>query len=118
CAVCGQRGAPLVAGSTPGVERPDEGVLTLAETLPSAGPHGESVQPGSRIGRFVIGESLGVGGMGVVYAAEAPELGSHVAVKVLRGAVARDSALAARRIMREARLAARVAHPNLVSIYE
>ncbi len=117
CADCRQLVATLITGSTSGPPG-EEGSFTLGATLPSAGPHGESVGPGSKIGRFVIGKQLGVGGMGVVYAAEDPELGRQVAVKVLRGAVARDSAQAARRIMREARLAARVAHPNLVSIYE
>jgi serine/threonine protein kinase len=117
CADCRHLVATLITGSRSGSPS-EEGSFTLGETLPSAGPQGEAVGSGSRIGRFVIGKQLGVGGMGAVYAAEDPELGRQVAVKVLRGAVARDSALAVRRIMREARLAARVAHPNLVSIYE
>jgi len=117
CADCRHLVATLITGNTSGPPGQD-GSFTLGETLPSAGPQGETVGSGSRIGRFVIGKQLGVGGMGVVYAAEDPELGRQVAVKLLRGAVARDSAVAAKRIMREARLAARVAHPNLVSIYE
>ena len=119
CADCRHLVATLVTGSTPGRPAPvEEGSLTNAVTLPAASTHEGPVRPGTTIGRFVVTKQLGVGGMGVVYAADDPELGRQVALKVLRGAVARDSVLAARRIMREARLAARVSHPNVVAIYE
>jgi serine/threonine protein kinase len=118
CADCRLLVATLVTGSTSARQPPAKQPLTLEATLPAAASHDAFVRPGGRIGRFVVTRQLGVGGMGVVYAAEDPELGRHVAVKLLRGAVARDSALAGRRIMREARLAARVSHPNVVSVYE
>jgi serine/threonine protein kinase len=84
---------------------------------------GVALPPGTRIGRFVIRRALGTGGMGTVYAAEDPELGRQVALKLLHGGslgggAGREAVTAARRIMREARLAARVSHPNVVSIYE
>jgi serine/threonine protein kinase len=119
CADCRHLVATLVTGSTPGREAPPgEESLTNAVTLPAASSLEGAIRPGAKIGRFVVSKQLGVGGMGVVYAADDPELGRQVALKVLRGAVARDSVLAARRIMREARLAARVSHPNVVAIYE
>jgi serine/threonine protein kinase len=118
CADCRHLVATLVTGSTPGTAAPLEESLTTAVTLPAASTHEGPVRPGTTIGRFVVSKQLGVGGMGVVYAADDPELGRQVALKVLRGAVARDSVLAAQRIMREARLAARVSHPNVVAIYE
>ncbi|HTE55551.1 MAG TPA: serine/threonine-protein kinase [Kofleriaceae bacterium] len=77
--------------------------------------------PGTPIGRFVTRRAIGIGAMGIVYAAEDPELGRQVAIKLLHGAHGSGAApttSAARRIMREARLAARVSHPNVVSIYE
>jgi len=118
CVDCRHLVATLITGSTPELPEPVvETSLTLATTLPASGSRGGVPIPRT-IGRFVVTKQLGVGGMGVVYAADDPELGRQVAVKLLRGAVARDSVLAARRIMREARLAARVAHPNLVSVYE
>ena len=118
CADCRHLVATLVTGSTPGRAAPAEESLTNAVTLPAASTNEGPVRPGTKIGRFVVTKQLGVGGMGVVYAADDPELGRQVALKVLRGAVARDSVLAAQRIMREARLAARVSHPNVVALYE
>ncbi len=119
CADCRHLVATLVTGDTSARPPPAaDGSFTLAVTLPAAASHDALVPPGAKIGRFVVTKQLGVGGMGVVYAADDPELGRQVAVKVLRGAVARDSVLAARRIMREARLTARVSHPNVVAIYE
>ena len=118
CADCRHLVATLVTGDTLARPPPADGSLTLATTLPATASHEGAVRPGTTIGRFVVTKQLGVGGMGVVYAADDPELGRQVAVKVLRGQVARDSALATKRIMREARLTARVSHPNVVSIYE
>ncbi len=116
CAECRQRVALLVTiestaaalGSSPALE----------STLPWTGRHSDGLDPGTRIGRFEIKRVLGVGGMGVVYAAEDPELNREVALKLLRDAMASDAGVASRRIFREARLAARVSHPNVVSIYE
>ena len=55
-------------------------------------------------GKFRIGQKIGSGGIGVVYAAEHVALGHEVAIKVLRGAAARDggeiAASAARRTSR------------------
>ena len=90
------------------------------EAISAVGP--APLPPGAPIGRFVVRRVIGVGAMGMVYAAEDPELGRQVALKLLHpgepGAAAAPSTLPARRVMREARLAARVSHPNVVSIYE
>ena len=51
-------------------------------------------------GKYRIGRKIGSGGIGVVYAAEHTTLGHEVAVKVLRGAAARDLAAVARRTSR------------------
>ena len=47
-------------------------------------------------GKYRIGKKIGSGGIGVVYAAEHNTLGHEVAVKVLRGAAARDGGEIAR----------------------
>jgi serine/threonine-protein kinase len=67
--------------------------------------------------RYRNGEPLGRGGMGTVYAAHDLRLDRDGAVKVLRDDLTRDPSLR-RRFEREARSAARVAHPNVVAVYD
>src|SRR6185295_17436317 len=65
------------------------------------------------IGRFRVIERLGAGGMGVVYEAYDPDLGRGVALKLINvTAKSREAALA------EAKLLARLSHPNVVPIYD
>jgi hypothetical protein len=55
--------------------------------------------------------------MGVVYRAHDPELDRHVAVKLLRSDTVGDE-LARQRMLREARSMARLAHPNVIHVYD
>jgi len=71
---------------------------------------------GSYIGRLKLLRVLGIGGMGVVYAAYDPELNREVAVKLIRGE--RESASARVRLLREAQALAQLAHPNVVAVYD
>ncbi|WP_113716399.1 Stk1 family PASTA domain-containing Ser/Thr kinase [Arthrobacter dokdonensis] len=68
-------------------------------------------------GRYEIGELLGRGGMADVYMARDIRLGRTVAIKVLRGDVARDSQLKAR-FRREAQAVAGLNHPSIVAVYD
>jgi Protein kinase domain len=68
-------------------------------------------------GKYRIKQRIGSGGIGTVYAAEHVALGSHVAVKVLRGAAAADAAEVAR-LRREARVQVFVEHPNVVKMHD
>jgi serine/threonine protein kinase len=71
------------------------------------------------IGRYRVKGMLGLGGMGVVYAAYDPELDRDVAVKLLLPGRFRESAAAAsERLRREARITAKLAHPHVVTIYD
>jgi eukaryotic-like serine/threonine-protein kinase len=63
------------------------------------------------IGRFAVRRRLGVGGLGVVYAAHDPELDREVAIKLLRTGDGE-------RLRREARAMAKLAHANVVPVYE
>ncbi|QKW20240.1 serine/threonine protein kinase [Kitasatospora sp. NA04385] len=68
-------------------------------------------------GRYELGEILGVGGMATVYRAVDHQLGRPVAVKVLNGGLADDPRFA-ERFAREARSAALLAHPRVVTVFD
>lgn len=68
------------------------------------------------LGGYAILETLGSGGMGVVYRARDVHLGREVALKVLRDDL-RNNAHVVARFRREAEAFARLNHPNIVRIY-
>jgi serine/threonine-protein kinase len=68
-------------------------------------------------GRYRMGALLATGGMGEVWAADDLLLDRPVAVKLLGGALAGDGR-AAERLRREARAAARLAHPNIARVLD
>lgn len=68
-------------------------------------------------GRYRILRKLGVGGMANVYLAEDEELGRRVAIKILNERYANDEPFV-ERFRREAKSAAGLSHPNIVSIYD
>ena len=70
----------------------------------------------SLIGRYSLERELGRGGMAVVYLARDVKLDRPVAIKVLHPKLAADPA-ARERFVREAKIAARLAHPHIVAIY-
>lgn len=87
-----------------------------------AGPEREAVDgldAGAKLGRFVILERAGAGGMGVVYAAYDPQLDRRIALKLLRpGQIHEDRSDRGGRLLREARALARLSHPNVVPIHD
>src|SRR4051812_35941309 len=68
-------------------------------------------------GRYKIVRKLGAGGMADVYLAEDQELGRRVAIKILNDRHAVDDSFI-ERFRREAKNAAGLSHPNIVSIYD
>jgi serine/threonine-protein kinase len=68
-------------------------------------------------GRYRIMRKLGSGGMADVYLAEDEELGRRVAIKILNDKYAPDDQFV-ERFRREAKNAAGLSHPNIVSIYD
>ncbi|QDV75225.1 serine/threonine-protein kinase [Botrimarina mediterranea] len=82
--------------------------------LLSEGPNADITAP--RVGRFALRQRLGVGGFGAVWRARDPELDRDVALKLpRRGGLAPHEA---ELFFREARAAAQLAHPGIVSVYE
>ncbi len=79
-------------------------------TEPAPGP-----APGDRIGRYVVVETVGRGGMGVVLRAYDPRLRREVALKLLREGGDAD---ARARMLREAQAMARLSHPNIVRVHD
>ncbi len=69
-------------------------------------------------GKYQLVLRLGAGGMGVVWAASELDGGRRVAIKFLKDLDPVDQADAVERLLREARAAASVRHPNVVEIYE
>ncbi len=72
--------------------------------------------PGKKLGKYVIKSVLGQGGMGIVLEAWDPDLHRRVAVKILGPQLAL-STTARRRFLREARAAASINHPNVLTIH-
>src|ERR671922_2354913 len=68
-------------------------------------------------GRYRIVRKLGAGGMANVYLAEDEVLGRRVAIKILNERHAGDEQFV-ERFRREAKSAAGLSHPNIVSIYD
>ena len=68
-------------------------------------------------GRYQVVRKLGAGGMANVYLAEDQELGRRVAIKILNERHANDEQFV-ERFRREAKNAAALSHPNIVSIYD
>jgi serine/threonine protein kinase/DNA-binding winged helix-turn-helix (wHTH) protein len=72
---------------------------------------------GTTIGQYHLTDCIGKGGMAHVYKAFQPTLGRPVAVKVIREDLSHQPDFVAR-FSREARLIARLRHPNIVTIYD
>jgi tetratricopeptide (TPR) repeat protein/predicted Ser/Thr protein kinase len=69
---------------------------------------------GAHIGRYVVRQAVGSGGMGVVVAAYDPELDRPVAIKLVAAKHEESRA----RLVREAKALARLSHPNVVTVHE
>ncbi len=76
-----------------------------------------SITGGERpqLGRYAVVEQIGEGGMGVVFRAEDPLLDRSVAIKIVRGEA---SASDERRMNGEARVLARLNHPNVLTVHD
>jgi tetratricopeptide (TPR) repeat protein/predicted Ser/Thr protein kinase len=86
---------------------------------PSDPDRATRLEPSELVGRYVVLARVGVGGMGVVYAAYDPELDRKVALKLLAhpGSSTRH-AERRERLLREAQALAKFSHPEIVAIHD
>ena len=111
---------PESLGSAPTVEStPNDDLGSAASLLRGVGAapglRAELLRVGQIVaGRYRIERTIGEGGMGVVYVARDEQLGRDIALKV--GLTMSATAFA--RMEREAQALARLAHPNVVVVYE
>ncbi len=83
---------------------------------PLQAPRAEPSFVGQSIGRYVVRSVIGVGAMGVVYAAYDPQLDRNIALKVLRNSLNSESGAA--RLRREAQAMAKVESENVVRVFD
>ena len=74
------------------------------------------LEPGTRLGGYEIIAFIGAGGMGEVYRARDTRLGREVAIKTVPAAAVRAGP--ALRLIKEARHASSLKHPNICTVYE
>ena len=94
----------------------DDFLRAVAKAPEARPPRPEQVDP-ARVAQFRIVERIGRGGMGIVYRAEDEKLKRVVALKVLPEDFDDDESRK-RRFMREARVAASLAHANVATVHE
>ena len=105
----------LASGDTAGAEATPPRPLIRRAKRPSE----VAVPRGAQLGRYMVLDKLGGGGMGIVYTAYDPELDRKVALKVMRPSPRTGNEADARaRLLREAQAMARLAHPNVVPVYD
>ncbi|MEE8386667.1 MAG: serine/threonine-protein kinase, partial [Dehalococcoidia bacterium] len=75
------------------------------------------LEPGQKLSHYHLVEKIGEGGMGVVWRARDEKLRRDVALKVLPAELVEDPERR-RRLLREARSAAAINHPNVGTVYE
>jgi len=89
------------------------------------GPHTASsttrgFQPGARLGRYILGDRIGAGGMAEVYLGHVSGLAGFeklFAIKVIHGHMVDDPGHA-KMLLKEARIAATLTHPNVVQVLD
>ncbi|HTZ29199.1 MAG TPA: serine/threonine-protein kinase [Streptosporangiaceae bacterium] len=86
----------------------------MVDELPWEGSH---FGPGSRIGKYVLEQQIGHGGMAVVFKARDDQLGRLVALKIMAPSLASDAEFR-QRFMRESRAAAAVDDAHIIPVFE
>jgi len=110
----GDFGTVIAAGETRGGESGDDSLGFVLNPDLVSGAAGPQSSAFAGPARFAIGETIGTGGMGIVYEAFDRDRGETVALKTMR----RVDPAALYRFKNEFRALADLSHPNLVHYYE
>ncbi len=118
CAACREQLAGFLRARVPSGEHPGP---TLAPGTETVAPRRASnalpqLSRGTLLGRYVVLERIGAGGMGVVYAAYDPSIDRRIVLKLLHAGPEGTGSVGQR--MREAQAAARTQHPNVVAVHD
>ncbi len=107
---------PLASKSHGQVEEEQLHAIRHAIKMENSSPHPLTKQP-RMLGRYRILEEVGRGATALVYRAYDPQLDRFLAIKVLRDKLAKNDEYR-EGFVREARLAAQLTHPNIVTIFD
>ncbi|MGH1341889.1 MAG: protein kinase domain-containing protein [Nannocystales bacterium] len=106
---------------THGYEGPEQATRSDAEATVTDATRDDAPRPpfarGESLGRYVVLDTLGAGGMGIVLAAYDTTLDRRVALKLLHAHTSADPGNHAR-LLREAQALAKLSHPRVVSVYD
>ncbi|MEX1364183.1 MAG: serine/threonine-protein kinase [Nannocystaceae bacterium] len=97
------------------------GIEAQAEYLRARQRLGLSLEPVARlgtVGRYRLEEEIGRGGMGIVYRARDPELDRAVAIKLVQAQPFAHYDRLRARLLKEAKVLAKLTHPNVVRVYD
>jgi tetratricopeptide (TPR) repeat protein/predicted Ser/Thr protein kinase len=115
-------GSPPASGPPPSSSPPSSSVSSSSPepVMPGWVKEGRMPDRGEQVGRYLILEKVGQGGMGIVYAAWDPDLGRRVAIKLLRTDKqhAEGRTIGQARLLREAQAMARVSHPQVIPVFD
>jgi serine/threonine protein kinase len=90
------------------------------QRTPSDAPPVHEFAAGEKIGRYVLLDQVGQGGMGVVFAAFDPQLNRKIALKILKAghSDSDDKRQLRARLYREAQAIAKLSHPNVITVFD
>ncbi|MBN9686857.1 MULTISPECIES: tetratricopeptide repeat protein [unclassified Corallococcus] len=122
CASCREALADFLrvrAAPAPDVHAARTAVMLSEPHTGSVRPRIPQVAQGTLLGRYVVLERLGAGGMGVVHAAYDPSLDRRIGLKLLRAPPATGGSRGmTEQLLREAQAAARTRHPHVVTVHD
>ena len=90
-------------------------LIVASQTLPGTTQAGAPAV--RQVGRYVIQERIGRGGMATVFRAHDPQIDRDVAIKFLHASLCEDAEYRSR-FLREARAAGGLSHPNIVTVHD